>query len=439
MNQKVSDDYYRNVQPLPKPSKKEFQQLLQLVETEADIQQLSQLKTLAHDLKEGKRSQILEQTTYGKQVRDDSSSVDAPSHLKNSVQSELSLLTNMINVLKAALGSNNPQVIELEQELAEAKKQLPNIDSALLTKILNQAINLEGQLSPTAQLAFLKAAQSFLQFVLNSSSTTISNLNQLINQINLQLSNLKAVQTDLANIEALLKLMNSGAKLTPDQLNQLLSSIQDLDSRYSSLNQSQQNVLNTILSELANASPSGQYPLAQILADYQMALWTKEYLDDPRNQPPTKEGLLNFLKQQMQNMPGSDENSFYYVMQQEMNGDLQNFPNSAQKGLPPWVNYNPTTGALSSSDAVQQYFIQNYAGPFNNVQTVLNLLSHLNQAIATQASNDQQQINGATQSIAALNQLSGAMNNALNKVQYMLIFAESLPDAFSDAILNHLL
>lgn len=359
----------------------------------------------------------------------------------SSVQIEMQYLQYLLAMLKQVLGSKNPEVVMYMAELAQAQKDYPNLtaqDMQNLQNIMNWGNQIEAGQSQSFQYQYLSTERAMIEAMLKNNQGNVSSLKAQLSQLTSQISNLQAVMYDVQMIDQLLQQLQD-RKGSVSSLQKLLGYIEDLNGRYGQLSPQEKQQLNGFMNELSQINfTSGQYSpsLASIMGDLQIEAWTSEYLQSTKD--PTKSGLLAFLKQQIANFPGGSANPFFQKMIQEMNGDVADFPNSAQPGniFGPYCTY-PSLGAVPSFGAS----IANWTNFANVNVSVVNQVLQSGQAftssITQQITDDQNQIAGIQQTLSEINTQNSQLSAALAKINQEIIYTQSLPDSFVNAIFNH--
>lgn len=147
----------------------------------------------------------------------------------------VSYIARLLAILKAALGSNNPMVQQLEAEYATVENSVPITTAQLQTiaEMLQQANGLLPQLPVAAMRQFLQTELSMIQAEMSSNTNDISALNAQIGQLIAENQNnpsptLKAQISSLENYVKSLKALNSQLNLTRGPLLQALTAISSI-------------------------------------------------------------------------------------------------------------------------------------------------------------------------------------------------------------------
>lgn len=449
MDERISGDKAREseMQPTPPPQKTSddfLDRLTEVLKVNAQKDILEQTLHLSQELQATKaQGKPAEQSAVQAKKSAPSQSMTpteaASSNAEKDYQIEIQGLEQLLNILKQVLGSNNPDLQAFYAQLAQAKKDYPNLtqdDISNLLNMLNWANQTQSSLPPSLQLQFLNAEKSMLQSMIQSNQADISKYQAMMKQVYNQISDVKAVIKDLQLIAQILKAIDSRS-VSPGQLIQLMNALKDLQSRYSNLPPGAQKAVDTILNQLqqviAHSPDDRSFNLAQLIGDCQIQTWVDEYYKTAN--PPTRSGLIAFLKEKVKDYP-TTQNSFSQSMINEMNGDISGYPYPAEAHssyftVPPFGpgspviqyicegGYNSPNNWISGVDAVEK--------------AMVNFNTAMNKAIAdlNQVSDDYQT------TIDDIQNRNTALNYGLNLVNSKLIYFMSLPDAFADAILNH--
>ncbi len=384
--------------------------------------------------------------SFQKAVREKTAAHHVEKAAKAQVQSELSLLQQLIAFLQK-YAANNPQLQQYLAQLAQIAKDYPNLtdqDLSSLTQIMNGIFQVEGQMAQNgqipqaAQTQFLKQLEAAMNLLMQQNAQEMNQLNALLAEVQARVNLLDSTTNDLQVIEAFLQQLEQNPEAqSPSAIQRFMKAFGDLIKNYPNLSASQRQQLSQVFTQLGSLKNDLTGSFSEVAADALISSWVDEYYQSCFPNPATVSGLKNFIEQQMQ-MDKSvfSSNPFLANMYKFMQGDASqpNFPASGDLGY----NYATVTG---NTFAPNQDYWAWMAVPFSfTPDSIANALSGMDKVILSfeQAYNQATgQMQGLEDAINNLSNLSSMFQEAGLVANSMIYAGGSLPDDFANAILNH--